>query len=278
MARNSANTPRVRLVRHEIITVTPEVADTWLANNGHNRNVRQGRVDAYARDMAAGQWTFNGDPIRFATDGWLADGQHRLLALIAANVTLPFLVIWGLEATAQDTMDIGAHRSMGDSLALSGESNANTLAAIARRVIAYDQGRRNAGAVAPTHPEMAAYLARHPELRLAVDMAIRARKAIPAPPSSIAAAYHMCARVDVKRADFFFGDQVIDGLGLAPGDPARALRTRLSSDSLTGHRLGPDDVVRYAIAAWNHFRSGRTLTRLQAPKGGWSRSTSPLPR
>ena len=44
----------------EIVDVTPELAETWLARNPNNRNLRKAVVDSYARDMQAGRWALNG--------------------------------------------------------------------------------------------------------------------------------------------------------------------------------------------------------------------------
>jgi hypothetical protein len=40
------------------------MARTWFEKNiANNRGIRPQVVDAYARDMAAGRWILNGDPI-----------------------------------------------------------------------------------------------------------------------------------------------------------------------------------------------------------------------
>jgi len=52
------------------------MARAWFELNIiNNRGIRPAVVDAYARDMAAGHWRLNGDPIRFNKKGQLIDGQ-----------------------------------------------------------------------------------------------------------------------------------------------------------------------------------------------------------
>lgn len=42
--------------------------------------------------------------------------------------------------------------------------------------------------------------------------------------------------------------------------------------------MSPEDVYRYSVLAWNHYRSGTKITKLQAPRGGWAPGAIPRPR
>lgn len=263
-----------------VVNVTPAQAAEWLAkNNTHNRTIREGKVAMYARDMANGDWKFNGDTIRFSSDGTLMDGQHRLAAIVRADVTIACIVVWGLDSAAQDTMDIGAHRMLRDQLLLRGEANAHEMASIARRVITVERGAistGNAGKYAPTHAEMIRYIESHPDIRRAAEVAVRVKgRRLPASPSSIGTAYLMCSRLDESDAEMFYVVQVIDGIGLFEGDPAYALRSRFMSEYAGGRQMDPEDVYRYSIVAWNGYQDGKKLTKLQAPRGGWTSLPQP---
>jgi hypothetical protein len=262
-----------------VVNVTPAQAAEWLADvNTHNRNIREGKVASYARDMASGAWKFNGDPIRFAVDGTLLDGQHRLSAIIRADVTLPNLVVWGLEPEAQNTMDIGATRLLRDQLTLAGEANSSELAAISRRILMIERGTSShGGTVQPTHAEMMAYIDANPSIRRSAEVANKARGKVQVAPSAIGTAYHMCSALSVSDADAFYITQVIECMGLYEGDPARALLVRIQNDAtLSGRQMDVDNAIRYCISAWNHFRKGAKVTKLQAPKGGWV--SMPVPK
>jgi len=263
-----------------IVLVTPDQAATWLAeHNTHNRNLREARVASYARDMEAGAWRFNGDPIRFASDGTLLDGQHRLSAIMRSGETVQMLVIWGLDPGTQETMDIGAVRTMADALSLRGEEAAKYLAAIARRAVRYERGVIAEGGVgAPTHAEMHAYIEAHPKVRRAVEVAIKACATVPAAPSAIATAFLLCAEKDLLAAELFYITQLINGIGLAEGDPAWVLIRRLQREAQGGRQMHADDVFRFSILAWNHFRAGARISKLQAPQGGWGPKNMPVPR
>ena len=64
--------------------ITPERAVTILRDNIANRTISNATVEAYAQDIEAGLWTErSGDNvISFDITGKLANGQHRLLAII----------------------------------------------------------------------------------------------------------------------------------------------------------------------------------------------------
>lgn len=68
----------------KVETITPDIAKTMLGENVNNRRISHDNVNMFAREMRNGEWRFNGEAIKFSKDGRLLDGQHRLLAVIAA--------------------------------------------------------------------------------------------------------------------------------------------------------------------------------------------------
>lgn len=266
----------------EIVTVTPELAEQWLAHHNRcNRTIREGKVASYARDMQSGRWLFNGDAIRFAADGTLLDGQHRLTAVIRAGVPFETVVVRGLRNATQETMDIGAHRTLGDALHLRGESNAAMLGAVARRALRFKAGNVATGGRthAPTNAEMSAYIEENPSIRRAAEVGVRSRTSVPVAPSVIGTAYLLAAELSFENAEYFYVTQLIDCVGLREGDPARALLRRFQHEATVGGRqIDPDDAFRYCIVAWNHYRAGRQISKMQAPKGGWGANSMPIPK
>lgn len=76
-------------------TVTPQLAKAYLERNKNNRKTSRHRIGLYSRDMRSGKWT-PGSPISFFENGDLADGQHRLLAVVEADVPVVFVVVRNL--------------------------------------------------------------------------------------------------------------------------------------------------------------------------------------
>lgn len=97
-------------VTSSIEVITPNTAREWLALNVRNRTVNQGQVSRIAREIEAGRWILNGDPIRFGADGTLYDGQHRLYAVVSAGVAITSNVVRGLDVQARDMIDLGSRR------------------------------------------------------------------------------------------------------------------------------------------------------------------------
>jgi hypothetical protein len=258
----------------QIVEVTPALAEKWLRQNTHNRSVRERVVLAYARDMEAGRWAENGEAIKFAADGTLLDGQHRLNAVTLSGVTVQMLVITGLANSSQETMDAGSKRTASDAFGLRGEVNFAILASVAKRVWMWDQGDTRFTGTAPTTAECAAVLDERPDLRRSADIASRVRQAFkPLPPSIVGTAHHLFTRIDGPEAVWFF-QRVADGAELPKGHPILTLRSRSVSDAADGRNNRPDRHMAYLIRTWNAVREGRSLARIiQAPD-----APMPMPR
>lgn len=106
-------------MEYKIITITPEEASRILEKNNVNRTLSPGRVNQYAYDIKNGLWQLNGEAIKFYEDGSLADGQHRLTAIIKANASMTTTAIYGLPKTVT-IQDRGRNRNVTDSMQLEG--------------------------------------------------------------------------------------------------------------------------------------------------------------
>lgn len=261
--------------RADVLTITPDLAKEWLDRNVHNRPIRKNKVVNYARDMQANNWALNGEAIKFAVDGVLLDGQHRLLAIVAANVPVQMLVVTGLANDTQTTMDSGVKRTTGDALGLEGEKNSQMLAAVLKKIWMWEQGDLKFSAnYTPSTAECAALLAERPEIHRSVEVAIQVRSTFRAmPPSVTGTAHYVLSKVALDDAVWFFA-RVGDGALSEPGHPILALRARVTNEALSGTAIQQHQRMAYLIRAWNAVRQGRPLTRIQqGPK-----DPMPLPK
>ncbi|MEU3282939.1 hypothetical protein [Streptomyces antibioticus] len=267
--------PATDIPQVEIMAVTPELATKWLKQNTRNRNARKRAVSDYARDMAAGQWRLNGEAIKFAADGTLLDGQHRLMAVIEADVAIPLMVVTGLPNDTQETMDAGRKRTTADTFSLRGETNAAVLAAVLKKVWLWDQGDYKFGQnYSPTTAECAALLQERPEIYRSVEIAARVHQAFRyLPKSVVGTAHHVLSRIDVDEAVWFFC-RVGDGADLPVSHPVLALRSRVMTDRAENRKVPDHQHMAYLIRAWNAVRSDRPLTRIQQPAD----APMPLPK
>lgn len=106
-------------MKYTELTITPEIAKEMLANNRVNRSIRKSSVNRFANDMRKGRWQLNGECISFYEDGSIANGQHRLSAIVKANVPVKMGVITGVPMTST-TQDRGTIRNVVDSMRLDG--------------------------------------------------------------------------------------------------------------------------------------------------------------
>lgn len=248
-----------------VVDVTPEVAQRWLDANTHNRNVRPNVVNGYARDMAAGGWAMTGEPIKFATDGTLLDGQHRLLAVVRSGATVRMLVVNGLSVLAQDVMDSGAKRQVADGLKLSGHTNATALAAAARLTMYLGSGgsttKTRGGFATYTHREVQRFIIENPDLVSAVTAAVSYGKRIDAHVSATAYVWWRCARVSRAATEEFF-HTVAEHETRGKGDPRAALIKRLATSRRNAERLSQTAQVSLFLRAWNSWRKGHEMAHL----------------
>lgn len=101
-------------------TISPKMAEEMLKRNTKNRPILKSRVDGYVREILAGRWAENGESIVFAESGWLADGQHRLLAISKAGIPIECVVVTVSDENAM-YYDIGRKRNFKDSVLINHE-------------------------------------------------------------------------------------------------------------------------------------------------------------
>lgn len=114
-----------------LTAVTPELAEALLAGtNIRNRDLQEGHVGHLAKEMAEGRWIENtGDAIKFDTLQRLADGQHRLAAIVRSGVTLNLLILTECDDRAQLVIDQGKRRTPRDRFKVKTNSDITSLAA-----------------------------------------------------------------------------------------------------------------------------------------------------
>lgn len=249
----------------KLTDITPEMAVQMLKDNTRNRNMNVKLVADYARDMAAGAWDANGESIKIDVTGVILDGQHRLSAIVESGVTLKNVVlVTGLAPDMQRTIDTGRKRTMGDVLAISGESNAFQLAAIARRVWMWDQGNlKFTNSSNPSTSELSAVVEKYPTLRRSAEISvITANSFRPCRQATVGTTHHLFLSIDPDLTAEFFA-RLGNGAGLDEGHPILTLRNRLMRDKMESKNVPFHLSVALYIRAWNAVREGRTMAKIQ---------------
>lgn len=114
--------------------VSPALATKWLERNTRNRALRDDVVQRYAADMKAGRWMVTGDAIAFDKNGAIVNGQHRLWAVIFAEMTVPMLATFNLEPDVVRVLDDHLKRKLTDivKIAKPGTAMTTKMTSIAR--------------------------------------------------------------------------------------------------------------------------------------------------
>ena len=100
--------------------VSPKDAAEYLRNNTSNRPIRPSLVKDYARQMRNGLWGETHQGIAISYENVMLDGQHRLMAIIEADMAVMLQITTGLSPDAFKLIDKHGKRTNADSLHLSG--------------------------------------------------------------------------------------------------------------------------------------------------------------
>ena len=127
---------------HDTMTmmdVTPQMAkDALKRNYKSNRRLSTIAGKCYRADMESGRWKWRASaPIRFAKDGTLLDGQNRLSAQVAAQVTIRYWIQTGLDFEDFKMVDNGKSRKTADFIL---ESNKGRRSTTNRIVLMLEKG------------------------------------------------------------------------------------------------------------------------------------------
>lgn len=233
------------------------------AGKAINRKITPGRVESYARQMGDGKWKANGEPI-ILNGQRLLDGQHRLLAVIEAGVTVPMLVVRGVSPDAFDTIDQNLTRSAGDLLSLRGFACANHIAGAAAMVMEYREfgTMRMQAKKMPAPSEIVRFAAAHAgEFVHASNVAGEAKRVVGLPTILIAVAFLTSDSGEARRV-FFEG--LTTGVNLGADSPVRHLRERLIAARTNRTMKVPTSTRAAWIAkAWNAYIQGRPMKTLR---------------
>jgi hypothetical protein len=246
-------------LRSQTVDLDPALAQMLLNSQGHNRRVKRDLVERLARDIRESRWQLNAQPLLIDAEEHLGDGQHRCLAVIKAEMTVPVVVTFGISPTAFATLDSGRSRSPGDLLHLRGEKATGSLTRALNLISLYkrDLMKRNRWSEAATNAEREQLLEQHTEIRDSVERSEKA-KGIIAP--GVLAYVHWRGRQVAERAADDFVEAVATGEHLSGDSPAYVLRETLRKNKgARKKKLQAPVILAYAIKAFNAYAKGEPM-------------------
>jgi hypothetical protein len=119
---------------HSAITmITPEKAKQIIELQPRNRKVIDRKVNQYAQLIVCGKWSQDHPQgLIFNKQGELIDGQHRLLAVVKANVAVKFYCTFNAETSSQLLLDTATPRRLDQTAQIMGMAATPTKIAIAK--------------------------------------------------------------------------------------------------------------------------------------------------
>ncbi len=267
-------------MRSRVQTITPSKASELLEANTTNRPLSRAVVRSFAEAMRRGDWVVTHQGIAFDINGVLVDGQHRLAAIIEADVPVELTVFTEVNEDTFDVLDTGKRRNAADVLAIEGEKSSTMLAAMVRTVWLYENRpdlNWSGGGAAVTNHQIVQTLEQHPKLRDFVSVGEQISTATGMIKSAAGAASYLVSRVS-KRAELEeWYEGVIDGAGLAKQDPRLLFRrvmfnmARKQAGQVMRRRDTREHVALY-LKAFNAWRTDEPITTLRFT------SREPMPR
>jgi hypothetical protein len=244
-----------------VTTITPEMAMALLEKNTKNRNPSKRQIAFLTNEIKEGRFVFNGESIIIAEDGTLLDGQHRLMAVVEANMPIKSVLIRDVPKEAQKTIDVGTCRSASDVMAMDGIKYSTAIAAGIRNIA---NGCDNKSRKRISTTEIMEMYEKEKELMDAmteytIHLYNTSSKVISA---SQAMAYMYLFSLEDRLAKKFI-KEIFTGRQFGKSNAAILLRNRLVDDKLSRNRMIGSLKKELFQTAWKKYLEGEVLYRLR---------------
>lgn len=259
-------------------SITPEVATQMLALNiANNRPISMSVINQYTNDMLQEKWIQTADSLKFNKQGRLIDGQHRLHAIIKAEVTVEMWVATELDENAVKYIDTGRKRSSNDLLQMQGIGGGYSadISAVTRKIIGWENqkqtvlsdfgkggGTKLKGSI--SNHQILEYCEKNPDV---VTHAIYGKNLYCKTPvkmfssADLGFLQWLLAQKDARKADEF-----LEKLCLKDNVPADSPIACLYNRLLTSKSLTPLLKLKLTFHAWNLWRQDKRISALKVAK------------
>jgi hypothetical protein len=246
------------------LTVNTIINMLHRANEVRNRRVSLDTVLKYSRDMSNDNWPWTGEPIQIDPDGYVRNGQHRLLAIVHSGTTQDFLVVRDVDPSAQLVIDVGRGRTTGNQLSLTDVGSAHHIAAIANVLLRWRAGRM-LNTYQTSVMEVSQLVSAEPTITEALAVTYRVRRTVAkAPQSLLGATYVQAGHVDVNARNLFF-ELLASGADLEINDPILTLRNKMQHQVAAQVRFRRAGQLWQLVHTWNQWREGKKIQLLRVP-------------
>lgn len=255
--------------------ITPKMAAQYLEKNDTNRPINEKNLNQLTMDMTRDNWHITGETIKFAKNGALLDGQHRLMSIVRTGKAQHMYVIRGLDNEAFKYIDTGKKRSAADVLGIEGIKHPLRIASMSRFVMLFTEGRilkAISSASVITNADVSSFVHKN-QKQLADSMEYGWNKENKAVPPVLLSSFHFIAyRLNKEDAETFCW-KLATGENLTRESPIFMLRQKLLADIRSTKKMGRVERVALICKAWNLFRGKQKVTLLK-----WDGLREPFPK
>ena len=258
--------------------ISPEVARNIINKSKQlgfiNRQERLSTIKKYAKKMRDGEWLQTGDTIKITDNGILIDGYHRLYAIIEAGVTIPIIIVRGVDQNSYSEIDTGQKRNYTDVLYIDGYRKYTKYITAASKVIIYFIEHK-------TYPDSSSlsYIGindirrvcdkYHDIMEYAAQYYSSRQKGLINASVNISL-WTMFSTIDEQKTYDFF-DKIYTGINLNDNDPRYHVRKMELTYKFGGKtKLKPHHEAACIITAWNCFIQNKNMKILRyTPQNGF---------
>ncbi len=235
------------------------VAGAVLTYNTGNRRLNRRKLQQLVGQMQRGEFINTGEPIIISREGVLNDGQHRLQAVIEADVEVDMDVRFGISREAFRVTDTGASRTPGDVLTIMGAHAGGQVSSTVRLLLLYERGLPESVREFVSHEEIATAYERWGDVEDVVAT-VNAHP-FPKPIRSIPlyATAFLASRSPGKAKLERWLDGVATGLEVGRDHPAYQLRERIMRGISAATREGLLERFALMLKSWDLYASGDTV-------------------
>lgn len=240
------------------MTITPELAKSWLTQNTSNRKIKDGLVNSMAYQISKGAWKLNGETIVFS-DGFLLDGQHRLMAVVKANIPIKSLVVFGVPKDCMPSIDTGASRNGADVLSINKFKNTTALASAVRMINHYklktlSMTNRLGTRERMSNEDILNYALNNPGVVESLKYIKPMREGLTIPISATVSAHYLFSEINSVCANNYMS-MLYGGYGMDAGHTILTIRKRFINDIKNGP-VNSVTTLALVIVGWNLLCSG----------------------
>jgi len=255
-------------MKASVVSMNPKRAQELLDTApDKQRNIEEARVQFYAKCMRGGTWRENGEAFIVNDAGELIDGQHRCLAVIAANVQFQAVLVTAVAMDAFASIDTGKSRGAKAVFEIASiKKHSCALASAVRWIYRWEHNRMAAnysGATKPSNEELLDFFNKRKNIYDAVAVVVKLQGSLKGKiPFGLAAClYWLFSKKDAGKCHEFFC-RFADGLNLTKDHPVYLLR-RLMETRTKRNLFASEWIAAVTVKAWNAFLHDRPLIALK---------------